>query len=254
MSAIADVLWPGLKAAEPSSLLGGILARKPGYHNSRDHLPSTDYSVAQFAIDRVGPAHKGSAIDWTFPEAQRGDYTRIAKYTRRLLDAAKRRDPRLYAVREFFGNADSDTEVEGWDVAKNRASSSDKSHLWHIHISIHRKYIDDAAAMRALLDVINGVAVPVVPTPPVTPPTTQDWTVKLIMALPTIRRGMKGETVGTAQALCTARGVSCKMDNDFGPATERAVKTVQTRYGAEGKDGIVGPETWTILITGKDSR
>lgn len=157
MSAISTVLWSGMKKAEPTSLLGGILADKPGYHNARKRLPLSDYSVAQFAIDRQGPDSEGSAIDWTFPEAQSGDYRRISKYTNRLLTAAKNGDSRLYAVREFFGNADNDTEVEGWDVAKNRPSSSDKSHLWHLHISIHRKYINDAAAMNSLLEVINGI-------------------------------------------------------------------------------------------------
>lgn len=156
MSAISEVLWPGLKALAPKSELGGILARKPGYHNSRDHLPTTDYSVGQFAIDREGPASEGSAIDWTFPDAQAGNYSTIARFSRRLLDAGRSGDPRCYPMREFFGNADSDQEVEGWDFAKKRTSTSDTSHLWHIHISIHRKYINDPAAMRSILAILEG--------------------------------------------------------------------------------------------------
>jgi hypothetical protein len=154
--AIETTLWPGMHALEPSSQLGGIMARKPGYHNSRDHLPASDYSVREFAIDRVGPADLGSAIDWTFPEAQSESYGRIDRYSSRLLAAGRAVDPRTYGMREFFGQADSDSAVEGWDFSKNRTSTSDKSHLWHIHISIHRKYINDTRAMRAVLSILSG--------------------------------------------------------------------------------------------------
>jgi len=155
--AIETILWPGLEALEPSTKLGGILARKPGYHNSRDHLPSDDYSVEDFAIDREGPANLGSAIDWTFPEAQSGDFRRIQKYSKRLLAAGRNEDPRMKGVREFFGQTDGETDVEGWDFSKKRAStSSDHTHNWHIHISIHRGNIHNGGVMRALLSVLSG--------------------------------------------------------------------------------------------------
>jgi hypothetical protein len=157
--AIETVLWPGLQALEPSTKLGGILARKPGYHNSRDHLPAHDKSVRQFAIDRQGPADLGSAIDWTFPEAQGDDpdYRRIRKYSSRLLAAGRGDDPRMKGVREFFGQTDSDRGVEGWDFTKKRPStSSNLTHNWHIHISIHRGNINDAGVMHAVLSVLSG--------------------------------------------------------------------------------------------------
>jgi hypothetical protein len=156
MSSIHDVLWPGMEKLHPAGRLGGILARKRGYHNSRDHLPSYDYSVAQFAVDREGPDTEAAAIDWTFPDAQAGDYRSIAKFSSRLLAAGRAGDPRTIFIREFFGNTDSDREVEGWDFSKNRASSSDTSHLWHIHISIHRKYVNSVKAMQAILSILSG--------------------------------------------------------------------------------------------------
>jgi Putative peptidoglycan-binding domain-containing protein len=36
-------------------------------------------------------------------------------------------------------------------------------------------------------------------------------------------------------------------DGNFGEATEAAVKTLQRRYGIE-PDGVVGGETWEILL------
>jgi hypothetical protein len=159
MSAIDTILWPGFKAIEPSVRLGGIYANKPGYHNKRINLPSSDYSVAQFAIDREGPGDEASAIDLTFPDAQAGNYATISKYSKRLYAARLNNDPRTVYMREFFGQIDSDKTVEGWDYSKDRASSSDSSHLWHIHISIHRKYIDSPTAMKAILSILKGETV-----------------------------------------------------------------------------------------------
>lgn len=155
MTAISEVLWLGMKALVPTSQLGGILADKPGYHNMRRRLPSTDYSVT-LPIDKLGPDNEGSAIDWTFPNAQAGNYSTIALYSKRLYDAGVTDDPRAYPMREFFGNIDLDSTVEGWSYYRNAAASSDTSHLWHIHISIHRKYINDTAAMNSILDILGG--------------------------------------------------------------------------------------------------
>lgn len=159
MSAIADVLWPGCKAEVGDDLVfAGIYANKSGYHNTRNnHLKNrpNDYSI-QLDIDRQGPGDQGAAIDMTFKSAQRGDYRNIAKYSQRLYQAGAAKDPRTYPMREFYGNTDGDTEVEGWSYYRGRPGSSDSSHLWHIHISIHRKYINDEAAMRSILEIFTG--------------------------------------------------------------------------------------------------
>ena len=71
-----------------------------------------------------------------------------------------------------------------------------------------------------------------------------------------IHRGDKGVPVERMQTLLIARGYDCggqvfggveKPDGDFGPATELAVKDVQTAEGIAA-DGIVGPDTWSALI------
>lgn len=74
------------------------------------------------------------------------------------------------------------------------------------------------------------------------------------MALPTIRRGDDGANVRTAQGLLVARGHATAVDGDFGPDTEAKTRAMQQRYGAEHVDGVWGPETWTIGVTGRDSR
>ncbi len=250
--AIESVLWPGLHKLHPASKLGGIIARKPGYHNSRDHLTSRDYSVGQFVVDRVGPANLGSAIDWTFPDAQGGDYKSIKKYSKRLMDAGRANDPRTVYMREFYGNADDDREVEGWDFTKDRAASSDSSHLWHIHISIHRKYINDKTAMEAILSILSGEDL-------------SDWLKatggKLTVVAgrkPAVTQqpfeleeGDKGPLVQRIQERFNVifpayKATPLKVDGIFGKNTKAAIVEFQQRTNLKA-DGIVGPQTRAML-------
>ncbi|OJF12782.1 hypothetical protein BG844_18820 [Couchioplanes caeruleus subsp. caeruleus] len=148
-----------MKKLEPDSKLGGILADKPGYHNTRNRLRAQglrwDYSI-RLPRDRKGPGDAAAAIDWTFPDAQAGRFTTIARYSKRLLDAGRVRDPRTYAMREFYGNVDADHDVEGWDFVRDKAATSDDSHLWHIHISVRRAYVNDREAIDAIVSILGG--------------------------------------------------------------------------------------------------
>jgi len=149
-------LMEQLLALQPGTKDGGIYANKPGYHNTRTGNASSDYSVRD-AEDRGGPADKAAAYDWTFPDAQNGNFATIAKYSARLLTSG--RDPndnRLDGWREFFGQTDNDNEVEGWDFRRGRAASSDRSHLWHIHLSEDRDKVESMDNKRALLSVLRG--------------------------------------------------------------------------------------------------
>lgn len=141
----------------PGSQWGGDFANKPGYHNCRSNLPSYDYSVTDKPPDGGGPGNVAGAIDWTFPDAQRGDYSTIAKYTKRLIDSGKNpNDPRMDGWREVYGNADSDTYVEGWDFRGGYAVTSDSSHLWHIHLSEDRDKTTSYENKDKLLSVLRG--------------------------------------------------------------------------------------------------
>lgn len=141
---------------EPSSELGGIATNKPGYHNSRENLPPTDYSVID-APDKGGPSDYAAALDWTFPDAQAGDHRTINKYSQRLLASGKDpNDTRLDWMREFFGQADSDGNIEGWDFRYAVPSTSaDQTHDWHIHMSFSRNALTNAN-MDKLIEVLRG--------------------------------------------------------------------------------------------------
>jgi len=62
-------------------------------------------------------------------------------------------------------------------------------------------------------------------------------------------RGNKGVDTLAVQYLLQARGISVSADGDFGPATEAAVRSFQSRPGSGLEvDGVVGPNTWGALI------
>jgi peptidoglycan hydrolase-like protein with peptidoglycan-binding domain len=61
-------------------------------------------------------------------------------------------------------------------------------------------------------------------------------------ALPTIRRGDRGEAVALLQ-----RFLMIKDDGIFGPKTDSVVRSFQTSAGLT-RDGVVGRMTWAALI------
>ncbi len=64
---------------------------------------------------------------------------------------------------------------------------------------------------------------------------------------PEIRKGARQHPVRTLQHLLRAREKQVKVDGDFGPATEAAVRDFQKQKRLS-VDGIVGPKTWRALI------
>lgn len=168
---MTDALWWVVcmrEALEPElSQNGGTYADKPGYHNVGNNLPNhgegngrTDHSIRR-APDRRGPwwRTKCSAHDWTFLDAQRGRYGTISEYTNRRLKAM--RDPLDLRPDNVFaytlGQADGDLVVEGYNEYRDEAeSSSDKTHLWHIHDSFRRDIIGNFWMMWRALTIDMG--------------------------------------------------------------------------------------------------
>ena len=74
------------------------------------------------------------------------------------------------------------------------------------------------------------------------------WTERLIVNLPTLSRGSTGTPVKRAQALANVFGADLAEDGHFGPITESKVRHFQSTHNC-GVDGIVGPQTWTALLT-----
>lgn len=154
-------LFAAVQARIPAARLGGIVgdqAHSFGYHLARNELPAGDYSV-QLPPDRLGDAGAASALDVTLPPDL------MIACTRRLVAAAKARDPRLSALREFCGTTDG-TTTHNYDLASGYEGFNewDASHLWHIHLSIYRLHAETTAILLPIADVLAGRPTPSAPT------------------------------------------------------------------------------------------
>lgn len=167
---MTDALWWLVcmrEALEPVlSENGGTYANKKAYHNIGQNLPDyglgnarTDASIRR-APDRAGPwwRTKTAAHDWTFLDAQRGDYRTISKYTNRLVNAMKDpKDPRPDNVYAYtIGQIDNDRVVEGYNEYDDENESGDETHLWHRHDSLRRNIVGDFWAMWKALTIDMG--------------------------------------------------------------------------------------------------
>lgn len=190
---------------------GGIVnPNSPGYHTSREDLirqgRSGDYSI-QAPADRRGDAQYAAGIDITLSDAE------MKVVTGRLRKACTPvngvYDDRIECIREFIGTTDG-RNVQGYNryasgtggrstTGWKTSGFSDKSHLWHVHVSVFRDRVNNENDMRGLAEVIAGlnpgalgwsdsgkvVEPPVIDEPPVVvppvvvePPATDNYTVK----------------------------------------------------------------------------
>ncbi|MDP9791757.1 hypothetical protein J2S43_000269 [Catenuloplanes nepalensis] len=157
-------LWERFDRLEPSALLGGIYAAKPGYHNTRNAVATSDYSRADVAADRQGPGDKAAALDLTMSDAA------MRKYTSRLDVAARARDERLYIggvpiIREFIGTKDNRSvycyvltggRPLGVGADAGPDPGRDSTHLWHLHISFIRRFVATGDAMNRIYSILAG--------------------------------------------------------------------------------------------------
>lgn len=235
--------WEELKKLQPRTELSGIYASKPGYHNTRAGNSPSNYSVVD-SEDKGGPSDKAAALDWTFPDAQSADYDTIIIYSARLLKSGKdKNDPRGNGLREFFGQGDQDTAVEGWDFRYVRPATSDKSHLWHIHFSFDRDKVNDRATFDAVLSILKGETVEQWKAggakPPAAPGVVHpEGSRELRLRSPE----MAGDDVKYVQEWIGAARAGVA-DGKFGPKTQEGVRWYQRMRGIK-VDGIVGKETW----------
>lgn len=127
-----------------------------------------------------------------------------------------------------------------WSRSNNwvkKPFDGDDKHTDHVHISGWAADDENEAAW------LTGTT---------TPPTT-DWMDTLVKdRLPLLKRGSTGWQVGLWQQILQHHNFVARVDNVFGPKTEASTIALQRKYGAESLDGSVGPETWTIGLTGKD--
>lgn len=78
-------------------------------------------------------------------------------------------------------------------------------------------------------------------------PRPDGWQRSLSNSLPTLQRGSKGRAVRHLQGGVNVHSYKIAEDGDFGPGTERAVRSYQGSHGLL-VDGVVGDNTWWSLV------
>lgn len=138
---------------------------------------------------------------------------------------------------------------EGW-----RDYRGNDPHNGHAHVEFNW-WAARSLTAEQIESTLHSSGKPSKPKPKPKPKPATDWTKGIIMSLPTLKRGSKGEDVESAQGLLHARGYrSSRIDGRFGPKTERDVKRFQAAKNTKNSvtkgrgDGIIGRYTWTDLL------
>jgi hypothetical protein len=131
----------------------GDEAHLRGAHRSQEWLERSRYCTNRTYTRQSGltaaQLRHVAGIDFT----PGSDVQMVAQCKR--LDSALRAG-RLEEVREFYGNVNGDRVVDGWDNIRNRAATSDSSHLWHWHLTLDRRRCADRALMERILRIVLG--------------------------------------------------------------------------------------------------
>lgn len=237
--------------------IGGVVGdanHGSGYHLSRDALKARgltgDYSI-QCPADKRGPGNAASAIDITF-----GSLAELVTVTKRLRAACEAKDPRVEPLREHIGTIDG-KNVCGYNRVATGSGSrsrvgwtstgfSDKSHLWHAHLSVLRAYCDDVNSIRGLAEVVAGVksgtlswtgdgwAPQPAPVPP--KPTGYPKPLDKVVYVSKLTPGQAdSDSVWWAQ-----KALGVPLTGTYDKATVDAVKAFQASLG-DDVDGDLGP-------------
>lgn len=223
-----------------------------GGHRSRRWLLESRFARNRnyTVTDHESNQHGGNA-NWVCAIDVSLDSARLIAACYRLDKAV--RAGTLEKVSEWYGNKDGDRRVDGYNNILNKVATSDDSHLWHLHITFLRGHANDNHADVFAVLTGQGWQEPETPTKPDTP-TSLEWTEEIVRNLPTLRMGMTGMHVRTAQGALCARGFKTDIDGVFGPDMRAKTVALQQHFSAEHIDGVIGPETWTIALLGQDLR
>lgn len=227
---ITEEMWQ-LWDARPNSSwrLGGFYADKKGYHNTvLTNLTKwpTNYSI-KVPLDLVKiNRNKIRAIDLTMSDSE------MVKWTQNMRDSAlNQADPRLDAVREFYGTLDNKTVyglIKDDLTAPWKRSTADTSHLWHGHTSIFTSFVSNWKMLAPLLSVWAGESL-------------TEWKVSSML----VQLGDTGDEVkywqlvhNTVRESVTPAAPAIDVDGVYGEATSKAFAAFVKSGG--GQTGFSG--------------
>jgi hypothetical protein len=124
-----------------------------GAHRSQRFIVNSALSTSRTYTVQSGLT--AAQLDWIAGfDFTPGNVEDMIDQSRRLVGAMKA--GRLDEVLAIYCNVDGDQVVDGWDNVRDRAASSDSSHLWHWHLTIDRRYANDPALMARIVAIALG--------------------------------------------------------------------------------------------------
>lgn len=254
--AMYEIVRPHISSMEESGIVGNS-AHTYGYHCARNDLLRDghydDYSISTDPRDKLGDGTAASAIDMKLSPS---DMITVSK---RLISLSQAHDPRLVALREFFGTVDG-RNTTGYSPYRNSyESTGDMSHLWHIHLSIVREFSNDFAACAGIAQALAGV--PLHSTPAPTPAPTAGITIAgkqypaidVLHVVQTVQAQHGGYTSRNTYYvqtwLHTVGRYNAAIDGQWGPVTQAAFDGYRSSlgWGTADASGDAGLSSLTHL-------
>ncbi len=206
---------------------------------------------ARALVKLLGPLRQGEKlicdIEEGPPAAQAARWQQWTQVITGAYGAAA--DPWLYAGLYFARAAGLDPQ---WVAAYQNTEPAGDHRMWQFTSAYPVPGVGtaDCSRFRGTIDELAACGwQDAKPPPPVPPPGAPSWTEFIMEQLPELRQGATGTFVRTAQFQCGEHGHPIRVDGIFGPGTLAAVKAVQAHAGIT-VDGVVGRDTWSVLIAG----
>lgn len=154
-----ELTWLGdelcRRTGRPADAAGdkGNVAHDSGAHRSQEWLLNSIYCDNRAYTVQPGltatQARHIAGFDFT-PSG----VDQMIVQSRRLIAAM--RGGQLDEVLAVYCNVDGDQVVDGWDNVRDRAATSDTSHLWHWHLTLDRRHMTNRALMERIVAIAMG--------------------------------------------------------------------------------------------------
>lgn len=226
----------------------GHLARG-GFHCSIDdlyaHGNGADYSNTRPNDHGYNP-HYGAAMDVSFAKADM-----VLAFARVHEVWADHADPRRLYVNAING-WDGGGDATRLDFDAGTAKYASPDHRWHAHAEVHRRFVLDPKATRAVVSIFKGesrqawTAREESGFAPKPRPSTGVIMVEVSGTLPVLKRGMKDPIAGWNYIDRLQRLRGLKADGDFGPATEKDIVAFNLK-ALNRNSKIVDAALWKVL-------
>lgn len=166
----AEPVWNAERVTEAVDWLGDNLCARTGrprtafgakgdeFHLRGAHRSQRWILTSRYCTNRGYTVQNGltesqkdeiAGIDFT-----PGNGQEMIQQSRRLYEAM--RAGLLDEVFEFYGNIDGNQIVDGWDNIDDENITSDTSHLWHWHLTLDRRQLNNMNLMRRILATALG--------------------------------------------------------------------------------------------------